>query len=50
MRYDAARFAEHRWLRDALALRRWDDQAKVMGRKTRSLEDWTPTIRRRLQP
>jgi len=47
---DAARFAEHRWLRDALALRRWDDQAKVRGRKTRSLEDWTPTIRRRLQP
>ncbi len=47
---DAARFAEHRWLRDALALRRWDDQAKVMGRKTRSLEDWTPTIRRCFRP
>ena len=47
---DAARFAEHRWLRDALALRRWDDQAKVIGRKTRSLEDWTPTIRRCMQP
>ena len=47
---DAARFAEHRWLRDALALRRWDDQAKVVGMKTRSLEDWTPTIRRCFQP
>ena len=43
---DAARFAEHRWLRDALALRRWDDQAKVVGKKTRSLEDWAPLVRR----
>jgi gamma-butyrobetaine dioxygenase len=47
---DAARFAEHPWLRDALALRRWDDQAKVMGKRTRSLEDWAPTIRRWFQP
>ncbi len=43
---DAARFAEHRWARDALALRRWDDAAKVVGRKTRSLEDWAPLVRR----
>ena len=43
---DAARFAEHRWLRDAVALRRWDDDAKVVGKKTRSLEDWAPLVRR----
>jgi len=43
---DAARFAQHRWLRDAVALRRWDDQAKVVGKKTRSLEAWAPLVRR----
>jgi len=46
---EAARFAEHRWLRDAVALRRWDDQAKVAGKTTRSLEDWAPLVRRFLQ-
>jgi len=46
---DALRFAEHRWLRDALALRRWDDQSKVVGKKTRSLEDWAPVIQRWLR-
>jgi gamma-butyrobetaine dioxygenase len=43
---EAARFAEHRWVLDAVALRRWDDLAKVKGRPTRSLVDWTPVIRR----
>jgi predicted HD phosphohydrolase len=43
---DAARFAQHRWLGDAVALRRWDDEAKVVGKRTRSLDDWTPLIRR----
>ena len=43
---DAARFAEHRWVRDAVALRRWDDEAKIVGKKTRSLEDWSALIRR----
>ena len=43
---DAARFAEHRWVPDAVALRRWDDEAKVVGRPTRSLDDWAPFLRR----
>ena len=43
---DAARFAEHPWVRDAVALRRWDDEAKIVGQRTRSLEDWSPLIRR----
>ena len=43
---DAARFASHRWARDALLLRRWDDAAKVVGRTTRSLPDWAPLVRR----
>jgi len=43
---DAARFAEHRWARDAVALRRWDDEAKVVGKRTRTLDDWAPLVRR----
>lgn len=43
---EAARFAEHRWLRDAVALRRWDDEAKVVGKPTRSLDEWAPFLRR----
>jgi gamma-butyrobetaine dioxygenase len=42
----AARFAEHPWRSDAVALRRWDDQAKVMGAATRSLAEWAPVMRR----
>jgi predicted HD phosphohydrolase len=41
-----ARFAAHPWLRDAVALRRWDDLAKVKGKRTCSLADWAPAIRR----
>ena len=43
---DAARFARHRWAGDAVALRRWDDEAKVVGKSTRSLDEWAPLVRR----
>ena len=43
---DAARFARYRWAQDAVALRRWDDQAKVLGKPTRRLDDWAPLVRR----
>jgi predicted HD phosphohydrolase len=43
---EAARFAEHPWRRDAVALRRWDDQAKVKGAPTRSLAEWAAVMRR----
>jgi gamma-butyrobetaine dioxygenase len=43
---EASRFAEHRWRRDAVALRRWDDEAKVVGKQTRSLDEWAPFLRR----
>ena len=42
---EVARHAAHPWLADALRLRRWDDQAKVVGRVTRSLEAWEPLLR-----
>ena len=45
---DAARFAAHRWAKDAVALRRWDDEAKVVGKATRTLEEWAPLVRRRV--
>jgi len=34
------------WWRDALRLRRWDDEAKVVGRKTRPLSAWKPLLRK----
>jgi predicted HD phosphohydrolase len=42
---EVARHAAHPWLADALRLRRWDDQAKVVGRVTRPLEAWAPLLR-----
>jgi len=42
---EVARHAAHPWLADALRLRRWDDQAKVVGRVTRPLEAWEPLLR-----
>jgi predicted HD phosphohydrolase len=42
---EVARHAGHPWLADALRLRRWDDQAKVVGRATRPLETWEPLLR-----
>ncbi len=43
---DAARFGGHPWANDAIALRRWDDEAKVVGKATRTLNEWAPVIRR----
>lgn len=45
-RDEVARLAGHPWLEDALALRRWDDQAKVVGKPTPPLTAWTPLLRR----
>jgi len=45
-RDEAARFAAQPWAQDAVALRRWDDQAKVIGKTTSSLEEWEPLLRR----
>ena len=43
---EAERFAAKPWAKDAVALRRWDDQAKVVGKATSALEDWEPLLRR----
>ena len=45
-REDAERFAAHPWTHEAVALRRWDDQAKVVGKPTSTLEDWELLLRR----
>ena len=42
---EVARHAAHPWLADALRLRRWDDQAKVVGQTTRPLAAWEPLLR-----
>ena len=42
---EVARHAAHPWLADALRLRRWDDQAKVVGQVTRPLAAWEPVLR-----
>ncbi|HUM18250.1 MAG TPA: HD domain-containing protein [Candidatus Nitrosotalea sp.] len=42
---EVARHAAHPWIADALRLRRWDDQAKVVGRVTRPLETWERLLR-----
>jgi gamma-butyrobetaine dioxygenase len=33
------------WTADAVALRRWDDEAKVPGRVVSGLERWEPRLR-----
>jgi len=33
------------WWADAVALRRWDDEAKVAGRPVPSLDEWVPLLR-----
>lgn len=43
---EAGRFAEHPWVEEAVALRRWDDRAKVVGKPTRALAEWVPLLRR----
>ena len=45
-RGEADRFVAEPWAHDAIALRRWDDQAKVLGKATSSLEEWEPLLRR----
>jgi gamma-butyrobetaine dioxygenase len=40
----------HPWLPDALALRRWDDAAKVPGAATRPLAWWAPRLRTYFAP
>lgn len=42
---EIARHVAHPWLADALRLRRWDDQAKVVGRETAPLVAWEPLLR-----
>jgi predicted HD phosphohydrolase len=42
------RAARHPWWPDALRLRRWDDEAKVVGKSTRALESWEPLLRKYL--
>ena len=42
---EVARQARHPWLADALRLRCWDDQAKVVGLVTRPLDAWEPLLR-----
>jgi predicted HD phosphohydrolase len=34
------------WWPDALRLRRWDDEAKVLGKKTRPLSAWKPLLQK----
>ena len=44
---EVARWSAHPWLADALRLRKWDDQAKVVGQVTRPLSAWEPLLRTR---
>jgi predicted HD phosphohydrolase len=46
---EVARHAAHPWLGDALRLRRWDDQAKVVGKETAPLAAWEPLLRARFR-
>jgi predicted HD phosphohydrolase len=43
---EAAMFGAQPWAPDAIALRRWDDAAKVAGKPTPSLAAWEPLMRR----
>ena len=43
---EAARIEAHPWWPDAVRLRRWDDEAKIVGRPTRPLSAWAPLLRR----
>ena len=42
---ETARFSAQPWASDAIALRRWDDSAKVVGKPTRPLVAWEPLLR-----
>lgn len=41
---EVARFEAEPWYREAVRVRRWDDQGKVAGLKTPALEDFVPLI------
>ena len=41
---EAARFGQERFLREALDLRRWDDEAKIVGAPTPDLAHYRPMI------
>lgn len=43
---EAAAFAAHPWSADAVALRRWDDEAKVAGKRATPLSDREALLRR----
>ena len=43
---EAARFESERFWREAVRVRRWDDQGKVAGLRTAGLEDYVPLIER----
>jgi len=43
---EAARAAVHPWWPDAVRLRRWDDQAKIVGKPTRPLSAWEALVRK----
>jgi predicted HD phosphohydrolase len=46
---EVTRHAAHPWLGDVLRLRRWDDQAKVVGKETAPLAAWEPLLRSRFR-
>ena len=43
---EAVSVATHPWWPDALRLRRWDDEAKIVGKVTRPLSAWEPLLRK----
>ena len=43
---EALSAATRPWWPDALRLRRWDDQAKLVGKPTRDLAAWEPLLRK----
>jgi len=45
---EAERVAKQPWWPDAVRLRRWDDEAKVVGKQTRELGAWEPLVRKYL--
>lgn len=46
---EQARFGGEQFCKDALALRRWDDEGKIVGLKTPALEHFEPMIARSLR-
>jgi predicted HD phosphohydrolase len=44
--HEVARFEAEPFWREALRVRRWDDQGKVAGLKTLALRDYAPLIER----